>query len=76
MIKMGIKEIEPMKLMILSIIILGIIILSISIYLGIFTNKGYYKITDMWIGDNNKVSNYLIVIIVYGLNLMKDVIEE
>ena len=55
---MGIKEIEPMKLMILSIIILGIIILSISIYLGVFTNKGYYKITDMWIGNNNKVSNY------------------
>jgi len=52
---MGIKNIEPMKLMILSIIILGILILSI---LGAFTNKGYYKITDMWIGDNNKISNY------------------
>jgi len=55
---MGIKNIEPMKLMIFLIVILGIIILSISFYLGIFTNKGYYKITDMWIGNNNKVSNY------------------
>jgi len=55
---MRIKKIESMKLMLFSIIILGIIILSISIYLGIFTNKGYYEITDMWIGDNNKESNY------------------
>ena len=55
---MGIKEIEPMKLMVFSIVILGILILSISFYLGVFTNEGYYKITDMWIGDNNKISNY------------------
>jgi len=49
------KNINYMELM---IVILGILILSISFYLGVFTNKGYYKITDMWIGDNNKISNY------------------
>jgi len=55
---MGNEKIEPIKLMIFLIVILGILMLSISFYLGVFTNKGYYKITDMWIGDNNKISNY------------------
>jgi len=45
------------KVMKISILILLVLISLLSLALGLFTNRGYYRITDMWIGNNSKGSN-------------------
>lgn len=39
------------------LIIIGIILIWIICY-NVFFNKGYYQITDMWIGNTSQTSNY------------------
>ena len=45
---------DKQKQNILMLIILGITIIVLAYFLGFFSNKGDYIITDMWIGDDNK----------------------